>query len=234
MKIRVVKTSSNAQAVQVVRYHNNKRVILRHIGSAHTNSELNALMKLAEKWIKEHVCQLSIFPEDNPKHYLYPTHSTFIGVKYRFFYTQVHSILNLIKLDDLPALLKDLVAIRIFEPTSKLRSIELLEQYFGIKHNRKTYYKIAPQCFNLKHIVEQKVTYFANLHYSFNFDLLFYDVTTLYFETFEEDELRKNGFSKDNKPQQPQILVALMVSKEGFPIAYEIRAILLRVIPLFL
>jgi hypothetical protein len=29
--------------------------------------------------------------------------------------------------------------------------------------------------------------------------LLFYDVTTLYFETFEEDELRKNGFSKDNK-----------------------------------
>jgi transposase len=32
----------------------------------------------------------------------------------------------------------------------------------------------------------------------------------------------KNGFSKDNKSQQPQILVALMVTKEGFPIAYEI------------
>ena len=56
----------------------------------------------------------------------------------------------------------------------------------------------------------------------FNHDLLFYDVTTLYFETFEEDELRKNGFSKDNKSQQPQILIALMVSKEGFPIAYEV------------
>ena len=52
--------------------------------------------------------------------------------------------------------------------------------------------------------------------------MLFYDVTTLYFETFQEDELRKNGFSKDNKSQQPQILVALMVTKEGFPIAYEI------------
>lgn len=37
-----------------------------------------------------------------------------------------------------------------------------------------------------------------------------------------EDELRKNGFSKDNKSQQPQILIALMVTKEGFPIAYEI------------
>jgi transposase len=53
---------------------------------------------------------------------------------------------------------------------------------------------------------------------------LFYDVTTLYFETFEEDDLRKQGFSKDNKSQQPQILVALMVTKEGFPIAYEIFA----------
>jgi transposase len=44
----------------------------------------------------------------------------------------------------------------------------------------------------------------------------------LYFETFEEDDLRKNGFSKDNKSQQPQVVVALMVSKEGFPIAYEV------------
>jgi transposase len=63
---------------------------------------------------------------------------------------------------------------------------------------------------------------FAKEHYSFDFDIVFYDVTTLYFETFEEDELRKNGFSKDNKSQQPQILVALVVTKEGFPIAYEI------------
>ncbi len=60
------------------------------------------------------------------------------------------------------------------------------------------------------------------LHYSFNFDILFCDVTTLYFEPFEEDGLRKNGFSKDNKSQQPQILIALMVSKEGFPVAYEV------------
>lgn len=57
---------------------------------------------------------------------------------------------------------------------------------------------------------------------SFDYTLVFYDVTTLYFETFESDDLRKQGFSKDSKSQQPQILVALMVTKEGFPIAYEI------------
>ena len=67
-----------------------------------------------------------------------------------------------------------------------------------------------------------KVVDFEKVHYSFNFDIVFYDVTTLYFETFEEDQLRKNGFSKDSKSQQPQILVALMDTKEGFPIAFEI------------
>jgi transposase len=125
-------------------------------------------------------------------------------------------------LDDLPALLNDLVISRIFDPASKLRSLELMEGYFGIRHSRKTYYKIAPKCIELKETVESKVVNFAKEHYSFNFDLVFYDVTTLYFDTFEEDELRKNGFSKDNKSQQPQVLVALLVTKEGFPIVYEL------------
>ncbi|MFH1118669.1 MAG: IS1634 family transposase [Bacteroidota bacterium] len=222
MKIRVVKTTSNARAVQVVSYQNNKRIVMQHIGSAHTEEALSDLMILAEKWIRDYTNQLSIFPDENPNKFLHLNHSTFIGIKYRFFHRQVRAILDLIKLDDLPALLNDLVAIRIFEPASKLRSLELLEQFFGISHSRKTYYKIAPDCVDLKKIVEQKVACFAGLHYSFNFDILFYDVTTLYFETFEEDGLRKNGFSKDNKSQQPQILIALMVSKDGFPVAYEV------------
>ena len=70
--------------------------------------------------------------------------------------------------------------------------------------------------------MEKRGASFAGFHYSFNFDILFYDVTTLYFESFEEDGLRKNGFSKDNKSQQSQILIALMVSKQGFPVAYEV------------
>ncbi len=222
MKIRVVKTASKAQAVQVVRYQNNKRIILQHIGSAHTKEALSDLLIMAEEWIKGNTSQLSIFPDENPNKILYLNHSTFIGIKYRFFHAQVRVILDMITLDDLPVLLSDLVAIRIFEPASKLRSLELLEQFFGIGHSRKTYYKIAPYCVDLKKTVEKKVADFAGLHYSFNFDILFYDVTTLYFETFEEDELRKNGFSKDNKSQQPQILIALMVSKEGFPVAYEV------------
>ena len=224
MKIRVVKTASNANAVQVVRYQQNIRKVLHHVGSAHNEEDLKNLMILAEEWIKDYSQQLSIFPDESPNKLLHLNHSVFLGVKYRYFYQQIDFVLDKMGLDILPALLRDLVIIRIFEPASKLRSLELLNQYFGVHHNRKTYYKIAPKCINLKETVEQKVVDFAKANYAFSYDLLFYDVTTLYFETFQEDELRKNGFSKDNKSQQPQILIALMVSKEGFPIAFEIFA----------
>jgi transposase len=224
MKIRVVKTASKAKAVQVVRYQANKRKVLHHVGSAHNEEDLGNLMILAEEWVKDYSQQLSIFPDESPNKLLHLNHSTFMGVKYLYFYQQLGCILDEMGLDIIPAFLRDLVIIRIFEPASKLRSLELLNQYFGVHHNRKTYYKIALKCIDLKEAVEQKVVHFAKANYAFSYDLLFYDVTTLYFETFEEDDLRKNGFSKDNKSQQPQILVALMVSKEGFPITFEIFA----------
>jgi len=119
-------------------------------------------------------------------------------------------------------LLLDLVIMRILEPASKLHSIELLNIYFGLQHRRQSYYKYAPKWLDLKSKVEEIVVQFAEQKYAFNYDLLFYDVTTLYFETFQEDELRQNGFSKDNKSQQPQILIGLMVNEEGFPVAYEV------------
>lgn len=222
MKIRIVKTASSALAVQVIEYKNNKRIILKHIGSSHNEAELEDLKGIAEEWIKNYTQQLSIFPDDNPNKILHLNYCKFLGVKYLFYYQTLSKIQAKIGFTFLPKIIYDLVIMRIFEPASKLRSLELLDNYFGIKHNRKSFYKIATQCIELKSIVEKQVLNFSENFYSFNYDILFYDVTTLYFETFEEDELRKNGFSKDNKSQQPQILIALMVTKEGFPISYEI------------
>ena len=53
-------------------------------------------------------------------------------------------------------------------------------------------------------------------------NVVFYDVTTLYFEIDQEDELRKTGFSKEGKHQNPQIILGLLVSKNGYPLAYDI------------
>jgi transposase len=52
--------------------------------------------------------------------------------------------------------------------------------------------------------------------------VVFYDMTTLYFEAEDEDDLRKVGFSKDGKFQQPQIMLGLLVGEQGLPIGYDI------------
>ncbi|GIV27389.1 MAG: IS1634 family transposase [Bacteroidia bacterium] len=221
MKVRVVSTASHAKAVQVVTYRNNKRIVLKHIGSAHSEAELKQMIHLAQQWIQKHSHQLSLFPQ--PSTLLVSLDNcNFLGVKYRFFYNTINKILHLMGLNVLPDLLNDLATIRVFEPASKLQSIRLIEDYFGIQHVRKNYYKLVPQHYQLKNITERKVLEFVKQHYQCSFNLLFYDVTTLYFETFEEDKLRANGFSKDNKMHQPQILVALMVTQDGFPICYDI------------
>lgn len=223
--IRVIKTASGASAVQVVYYRNRKRIIFKHIGSAKNSQELKSLKLVAQDVINNSDAQVFLFEETRFDNLLYLDKSEFLGVYFTFLYEAILGLITQIGLDKIKKqLLLDLVVIRIVEPASKLYSIELLNTYFGIKHRRQSYYKSAPQWLVLKEKIERIVVAFAKTTYAFNFDLLFYDVTTLYFETFEEDELRKNGFSKDNKSQQPQILVALMVSKEGFPIAYEIFA----------
>ena len=52
--------------------------------------------------------------------------------------------------------------------------------------------------------------------------VVFYDVTTIYFETDYEDNLRKTGFSKEGKHQNPQIVLGLLVSEGGYSLAYDI------------
>lgn len=222
-KIREVKYHPSSVSIQVYKIENRKRVIIRHIGTAHNDQEKADLLSLARDFIAKLSKQLSLFRGRQSASILNVDQAEFKGVYYSFFYELICKIIIQIGFDKLKkGLLLDLVVIRMMEPASKLRSIALLDEYFGISNRRQSYYESAPQWLALKSKAESVAINFAKKQYSFQFDLLFYDVTTLYFETFEEDDLRKNGFSKDNKSQQPQILVALMVTKEGFPIAYEI------------
>jgi transposase len=221
--VRTVKTASGSNAVQVIYYFNRKRIIFKHIGSGKTEAELASLKTIAEDFINSHLPSLSLYEEPKFNNLLHLDKCEFLGIHYTFFYETISQLCISLGFDKLRKnLLLDLVIIRMIEPSSKLRSIELLQTYFGIKYRRQSYYESAPKWLDLKSKIQSFVLDFAKENYSFNYDILFYDVTTLYFETFEEDELRRNGFSKDSKSQQPQILVALMVSKDGFPISYEV------------
>ena len=74
-------------------------------------------------------------------------------------------------------------------------------------------YKDQIQSTNFKYISN-------TLNQDFNF--VFYDMTTLHFEAADEDDLRKTGFSKNGKHRNPQILLGLLVTKDGYPIGYDI------------
>ncbi len=223
-KIRQIKYSEVSVSIQVYKIENRKRVIVRHIGTARNQEEKTDLLSLANDFIEKASRQLHLFETNQvPNNIVYLNQTEFIGVHFTFLYELLSKLITEIGFDKIKnQLLLDLIILRMIEPASKIKSIDLLEEYFGIRHRRQNYYRYAQQWLSLKSKIESISLKFAQAYYDFNFDILFYDVTTLYFETFEEDELRKNGFSKDSKSQQPQILVALMVTKEGFPIAYEV------------
>jgi transposase len=223
LKFREVKTGSGKIAVQVYYLHNRKHVIVKHLGSANSSEELDSLKQQAVQFIEDYSNQTSLFPTLRSGVYSPLEQYECVGFYFRFFYDTIQRLIAQIGFEELNSnLFKDLVTIRILEPASKLRSIDLIESYFGIEHRRQNYYKEAKKWIFLKDEVFEKVSHFAQKEYGFDYSLLFYDVTTLYFETFQDDELRKAGFSKDGKPQQPQVLVGLMVSKEGFPVAFDI------------
>jgi transposase len=224
LHIRVVKTKGNSRSVQVYRYQNSKRFIIKHIGSGTTDEEITALQEMARVFIADFTKQSYLFEDVKPnQEAVLVSQCEYIGIYYTYLYDLLRAIQCQIGYSlEADKLLNDLVVMRIFEPASKLRSMELMETYFGIKHRRQRFYESARKWLDLKENIEKQTLVFARKQYGFDFSLLFYDVTTLYFETFAEDELRSNGFSKDNKSQQPQIVVALMVTPEGFPIGYEV------------
>jgi len=119
-------------------------------------------------------------------------------------------------------LYRDIVLARIANPQSKMASVDMLEEDFGISLNLDNVYRMMDKLDD-QAIARLNNTAYHNTAALFQdkIDVIFFDCTTLYFETFQEDSFRKNGYSKDLKFNQPQVLLALMVTKEGLPIGYQ-------------
>ena len=60
-----------------------------------------------------------------------------------------------------------------------------------------------------------------------SFDVLLYDLTSTYFESdppLDDEDKRRHGYSRDHRPDCVQVVIALVVTPEGFPLAYEVLA----------
>ena len=66
---------------------------------------------------------------------------------------------------------------------------------------------------------------FAQLRHLFNLevDVVFYDLTSSYFEGAGPADLARRGYSRDGRPDCPQLVLGLAVTKDGFPIAYRLH-----------
>ena len=155
-------------------------------------------------------------------------------------------------------LFRNIVICRLFNPGSKLKSVDYMERYLHVTYSVDQVYRFLDNLCYRKEDEKEKVeaigesedgkecgapkpqteakpkpddfkTRVENIAYSYtkkmvgnNISVCFYDMTTLYFEAAEEDDLRKCGFSKDGKHSCPQIFLGLLVASGGNPIGYEI------------
>lgn len=118
---------------------------------------------------------------------------------------------------------KNIVLARIANPASKRTSVHMLEENFGISLSLENAYRMMDKLDD-KAIERLKKISYENTRnlLSQKIDVVFYDCTTVYFEAFEEDDLREKGFSKDKKFNEVQVLLALMVTREGLPVGYNL------------
>jgi transposase len=221
--LRTTKTASGSTAVQIVRYEKRKMVVVKHVGSTVNAKELQRLKQSASVWIERASKQPSLFSEELDASENLLKRYQYIGFRYGLLYESLYKLIKHFGfhwLRNKPLI--DLVIARIVSPVSKLKSIEFLKEYMGKEYGRRELYRKMPIILGARDTVESKVLLIAKKEFAFDFSLVFYDVTTLYFESFEEDELRQCGFSKDNKINQPQIVLGLLVTGEGFPLGYQI------------
>ncbi len=121
-------------------------------------------------------------------------------------------------------LFRQAVLMRLAAPGSSKRACcDKLSRHHGVEVNPDKFYRMMDavnddRIARLQSIVSHEVRGLLQEHV----DVLFFDVTTLFFASDKADDLRKKGFSKDGKPQKVQVVLALFQSVEGLPIGYEL------------
>jgi transposase len=206
--------------------HSNLRLI-KNFGASYDEEELNKLIQQAEDY-KNHL--LAVAPKAKALKIISGAdvkscrsyNVGFADIYARFFQT-IFCGIDVKQKKFLPQL-QDLVVMRIASPASKRKTAQLAAEY-GIQLNTDSIYKLMDQITDttiqqIKKIIYQHTVLLLSEKKE-SVDVLFYDLTTVYFETNSQDELRDFGFSKDGKHQHVQIMLAVIVTHDGLLVDYE-------------
>ncbi|MDP4011689.1 MAG: IS1634 family transposase [Candidatus Roizmanbacteria bacterium] len=187
--------------------------LIKHVGCASTNDEIEALQVKSKQELEDLIFknQISLFPEIKKSFKAKLLNWNITG--YHIVFGKVYDLVGFPN-----NMLRDLVVARIVHPRSKDATVRYLRDYLGIMLSKDRIYRF------LDILDKNKLTEIAYEFVSLKnkgISLIFYDVTTLHFETEKEDEFRKKGFSKDHRGDMPQILIGLFVDYEGYPFDFD-------------
>jgi len=226
MFVRKKKNASGSQSVQVIQKFRGKYKVVKTIGCATARHEIERLEQLGREEI-EHLSgkQLKLFGYEGDEiieqAFSLLGNSSIRTVGPELIFGKIYDYIgfNAIKEE----LFRHLVIARLAFPLSKLKTVDYLHRYQGKDIEIDMVYRFLDKLSGkLKSQVEQIAFAHTLQVLEGKVSVVFYDLTTLYFETSDEDDLRKIGFSKDGKHQCPQIYLGLLVGLGGYAIGYDI------------
>lgn len=211
--------------MQIITKTSGRYKVIKTIGSASTDQQVAALVFLGKQELSKIQAQHGLFIFENDaliESFLTQLQNSQIRtVGPEVIFGKIYDAIgfNLITEE----LFRHLVISRLAFPLSKLKTVDYLYRFQGIMLEISSVYRFLDKLNdNLKDQVEQ-ISFKHTLKILQNkITIVFYDMTTLYFEASDEDDLRKAGFSKDGKHQNPQIFLGLLVGLGGYAIGYDI------------
>lgn len=228
MFVRKKKNPSGVISIQVVYKRSGRYRVIKTIGSSSDAATIESLFEEGQKWIAGYEGQQDLFALSNvdreesrvTEYFLSNVESILINGT-QLILDKVFKLVGFDKVND--ELLKFLTIARLSQPMSKSATVDYLRSHFNEDYQLHKIYRYLDKLYNHQQALVQEISIaHTRKILGGQIGLVFYDVTTLYFETEKTDELREPGFSKDGKHSQPQVVLGLLVSKDGYPLSYSL------------
>jgi len=111
----------------------------------------------------------------------------------------------------------------LLEPMSKLSTYGHQNRYFHMKEIPLHHlYRALDMLSEQKEEIERSLFDYNYVRLNKKVDVVFYDVTTIHFESVIADELREFGFSKNGKFNEVQVVLGMIIDASGMPVGYEL------------
>lgn len=221
--VRKLKHKSGVYYIQVVEKLDGKYKVRKSFGGCHTEAEMEQKIQAAKRWMKASrgLIEIDFSNEVQVYKQVLETVNALQLVGHQLVLGKIFDSIGFNQIG--APLFKDLVLYRLVYPRSKLKTTEYLARFEQKYYTEDELYRFMDKFHSKDKEKVERISYeHTRQVLDQGIQIVFYDVTTVYFEIDEEDAWRKTGFSKEGKHQNPQIVLGLLVSKGGYPLAYDL------------